>query len=540
MKQIRDPHSLFSKKLDLAHMVEMIKPVEDEEIKIALFDIDDNKSPGPDGFSSKFFKSMWDTVSKDFCAAVKEFFESGEMLKEINATVIALIPKKDTPCFVSDFRPISCCTVIYKCISKIMVGRIRNHLSSIVSENQSAFIPGKSIIDNILLSQELVKGYHRNRGYPRCALKVDIQKAYDTVNWDFLRSILGQFGFHPVMIRWIMKCVESSSFTLSINGEYHGYFEGKRGLRQGCPLSPYLFTLVMETFSLILNRKISQEPLFKYHWKCKQQKITHLCFADDLMLFCNGNKASVRIIKDALEEFAGIAGLQPNVSKSHIFFGNVRERTKLKILETLPFVEGKLPMRYLGIPLITNRLFVRDCKTLVDKVRKRLGDWKNKLLSYAGRLQLISAVLSSIPVYWASTMLIPMATVKEIEKLMRRFLWNCEDTSKGKAKVSWDSICKPLKFGGLGLRSLRKWNVAILSDRIWRILSQHNSLWAKWVNIHLLDGRSLWDNQKRFNLSWSWRNLLSIRPEVREAFVNFIGNGQITNFWFDNWHALAL
>ena len=233
----------------------------------------------------------------------------------------------------------------------------------------------------------------------RCALKVDIQKAYDTVSWEFLKNILFHFGFHPIMIVWIMKCVFSSSFMVSINGDFHGYFEGKRGLRQGCPLSPYLFTLVMETFNLLFQRKIQKENSFKYHWRCKDQKITHLCFADDLMIFCHGNIASVKVIKDSLNEFAGIAGLHPNLSKSNIFFGNVNPRTKKNILDTLQFVEGKLPMRYLGIPLITTRLFVNDCKKLVEKVKTRIADWKNKLLSYAGRLQLISSVLSSFPVY---------------------------------------------------------------------------------------------------------------------------------------------
>ena len=231
VEDIDKPFSLFSNKLDLVHALDMIREVTNEEIKAALFDIEDEKSPGPDGYSSKFFKAMWKIVGDDFCNAVKEFFQSGKILKEVNSTVIALIPKVKSPNKVSDFRPISCCSVIYKCISKILVGRIRDHLDSIVDDNQSAFIPGRSIIDNILLSQELVRGYHVKRGYPRCALKVDIQKAYDTVNWKFLRSILYQFGFHPIMVMWIMECVEKSSFMININGEFQGYFDGKRGLR---------------------------------------------------------------------------------------------------------------------------------------------------------------------------------------------------------------------------------------------------------------------------------------------------------------------
>ncbi|CAH1428815.1 unnamed protein product [Lactuca virosa] len=377
----------------------MVRDVSYEEIKIALFDIEDDKAPGPDGYSAKFFKVAWEIVGDDFRKAVKEFFCKKKILKEINATAIALVPKVQTPGKVSDYRPIACCNVVYKCISKIIVNRIRDLLGILVSDNQSAFIPGRSILDNILLSQELVRGYHIKRGYARCALKVDIQKAYDTVNWKFLQTILVNFGFHSSMISWIMNCVSTSSFMININGNFHGFFQGKRGLRQGCPLSPYLFTLVMEVFNLILKRCIRENEGFKYHWRCHAQNLTHLCFADDLMLFCHGNSRSIKIIKDAMDEFAGVAGLIPNLATSHIFFGNVREPLKKSILDILPFVEGKFPMKYLGIPLICTRLFKRDCKSLVEKVKLRVNNWKNKTLSYAGRLQLIRSVLASLPVY---------------------------------------------------------------------------------------------------------------------------------------------
>ncbi|CAH1434531.1 unnamed protein product [Lactuca virosa] len=503
-EEIVMPNSLFVKKLDLAQAVEMVQIVSNEEIKADLFDIDDDKAPGPDGYSAKIFKSMWSIIGEDF---VK--------------------------------RPISCCSVIYKCISKVIVGRIRKHLGSIVADNQSTFILGRSITDNILLSQELVRGYHRSCGYSRCVLKVDIQKAYDTVNWSFLQNILFHFGFHPTLIKWIMQCFSTPSYMISMNGTFHGFFEGKRGLRQGCPLSPYLFTLVMEDFNLIFQRRIKNEVLFKYHWRCKKLKLTHLCFADDLMIFCHGNKASVRVIKDSLDEFAKVAGLHPNFSKSHIFFGNVKANVKKSILDTLSFVEGKLPMRYLGIPLISTRLFVRDCKRLVDKVRCRISDWRNKFLSYAGRLQLISSVLCSFPVYWASCLLIPAETIKEIEKMMKNFLWNCDESKKGRAKVAWSTVCKPVDNGGLGLRNLRAWNKAILSRRIWMIVSNSESLWVKWININILKGRSFWDVEKNNDMSWSWRNLIRLRSKFRNHFVHKIGNGASTFMWYDDWHQLG-
>ncbi|GKF67544.1 putative RNA-directed DNA polymerase, eukaryota, reverse transcriptase zinc-binding domain protein, partial [Tanacetum coccineum] len=139
------------------------------------------------------------------------------------------------------------------------------YLYKLVSLNQSAFVPGRSISDNILLTQELMHNYHLDRGTPRCAFKVDIQKAYDTVDWSFLCDVLMGFGFHSKMIGWIMECVTSTSFSISINGYLHGFFKGKRGLRQGDPMSLYLFMLIMEVLTLMLYRRVKILNSFTYH-----------------------------------------------------------------------------------------------------------------------------------------------------------------------------------------------------------------------------------------------------------------------------------
>ncbi|GJS48187.1 RNA-directed DNA polymerase, eukaryota, reverse transcriptase zinc-binding domain protein [Tanacetum coccineum] len=263
----------------------MIGQVTDEEIKEAIFDIDCNKASGPNGYTSGFFKKAWNIVRKEVCLAIKDFFLNGKLLGEINATIIALVPKVEVPNKVSEFRPIACCNVIYKSISKILTNRIKTDLQKVVNINQSAFIPGRHIQDNILIAQELLKGYQRKKGAKRCALKIDIQKAYDTVSWDFLENIMIKFGFHPVMVNWIMTCVKTTKFSICVNGEAHGYFNGGRGLRQGDPISPYLFTLVMEVFSLILSKNIEKAKKFKFHYGCKDLQLSNMCFADDLLVY---------------------------------------------------------------------------------------------------------------------------------------------------------------------------------------------------------------------------------------------------------------
>ncbi|GKD53721.1 putative RNA-directed DNA polymerase, eukaryota, reverse transcriptase zinc-binding domain protein, partial [Tanacetum coccineum] len=160
----------------------------------------DNKAPGPDGYTAAFFKEAWEILATDVTKAIKEFFTNGVLLKELNHTILALIPKVTSPMKINDYRPISCCNILYICISRTISNRMKGSLADLVSLNQSAFVPRRRISDNILLTQELMHNYHLDRGTSRCAFKVDIQKAYDTVDWKFLHDVLIGFGFHPRMI----------------------------------------------------------------------------------------------------------------------------------------------------------------------------------------------------------------------------------------------------------------------------------------------------------------------------------------------------
>nr|GEX26635.1 hypothetical protein [Tanacetum cinerariifolium] len=170
------------------------------------------------------------------------------------------------------------------------------------------------------------------------------------------------------MVSRIMKCVTSTSYSIYVNGSLHGYFKGKRGLRQGDPISPYLFTLVMEVLTLMLQRKVHQTDQFTYHRYCSKIELVNLCFADDLFLFAYGDVGSASIIKEPLDEFKNASGLVPSLPKSMPYFCNVLNHVKLSILHILPFEEGKLLVKYLGVPLVSLRLMIRDCNELVDKV----------------------------------------------------------------------------------------------------------------------------------------------------------------------------
>ncbi|CAA0805658.1 DNAse I-like superfamily protein [Striga hermonthica] len=244
--------------------INLCEPISDMEIRTAMFSIDSDSSPGPDGFSSKFFKSSWHIVGPHIIQAVRNFFESGRIPFGVNATAITLIPKVPSSSQASEFRPISCCNVIYKCIDNVLCARLRPVLDKVVGPDQVNYIkPGRDITHNILLAQEMVQGYSRRHLSPRCAIKVDLRKAYDSISWDFLEEILRERGFPLCFCSCIMACITTTRFSLMVNGELTGFFEGKRGLRQGDPIAPYLFTLVMEYLSRALRiASLSSESRF--------------------------------------------------------------------------------------------------------------------------------------------------------------------------------------------------------------------------------------------------------------------------------------
>nr|GEY02021.1 hypothetical protein [Tanacetum cinerariifolium] len=327
---------IFLNTLEVGAALNMVRAVTAQEVKEAIFSMGNDKSPRPDSYTAAFFMEAWESIANDVIKAVQEFFRNGNLLKELIHTIISLILKVSTPTRTNDYRLISCCNVLFKVISKIISNRIKGSLN------------------------ELLHNSHLDRGMPRCAFKVDIQKAYDTIDWEFLRRDLVAFSFHHRMIAWIMECVTTTLFLICINGSLHGHFLGKHGLQQGNHLSPYLFTLIMEVLTLMLQRRVRNSDLFTYHCYCPKMDLINICFVDDLFLFAHGDVNLARIIMDMLHEFKLASRLTPSLPKSTAYFCNVLNHTKISILYVLPFEEGRLSVKYLGVPLVSSRLIFWD------------------------------------------------------------------------------------------------------------------------------------------------------------------------------------
>ncbi|KAL9224936.1 hypothetical protein vseg_000914 [Gypsophila vaccaria] len=280
----------------------LMAPVTGKEIKETLFNIPDIKSPGPYGYTSKFFKDGWTIIGGSVIKAVQDFFTHKKLLNQVNATNLVLLPKTERPKTVQQFRPIACCNVIYKVISKLLCTRLANILPSLIDLNQGAFVQGRHIQENILICQDLIRLYERPNSSPRCLFKIDLQKAYDTVSWKFVEQLLDHLSFPAEFKQMLMECITTPKFSLTLNGEMFGYFQGQRALKQGDPLSPLIFTLCMEYLTRTIKYAAMRYP-FHYHPMCKELKLANLMFADDVLLFCKGDVQSIMTLLRAYSTF---------------------------------------------------------------------------------------------------------------------------------------------------------------------------------------------------------------------------------------------
>lgn len=489
----------------------------DKEIKEAFFSIPGAKAPGPDGYNSTFFKMAWPIIGEEICTAVKDFFQHGKLLKQINSTKLTLIPKVQYPQSVSEFRPIACCNTLYKGITKLICARLKNVLPHIIAPNQAGFIQGRQIFHNISIVQDLVGVYNRKSTPPCCMLKVDIRKAYDSVDWDFLQEMLLALKFPRKFIGWVMACVTSTSFSLCINGSTYGYFQGKRGLRQGDPMSPLLFVICMEYLSRLLTYAGKQKG-YQFHHRCKNLALNHLVFADDLIIFCKGEYDSVMWNLRSLATFAATSGLSANAGKSAIYTCNMVEQVKNQVLQETKYKEEYLPFSYLGVKISAKKLSNDDCQFLIDKIAAKLRTWGVSTLSYAGRAQLVNSVLLNLHSYWASIFVLPKRVLDGVIAACRNFLWDGKTTSSKTPLIAWDLICRDKKMGGLGYKESHTWNIALLGKYIWSVATKADNLWVKWIDHVYLKGKDWKQYVPNSAVSWYWRQLTHIKDRFRSGF----------------------
>lgn len=223
-----------------------------------------------------------------------------------------------------------------------------------ISKSQSAFLPGRLLAENVLLATDLVNGYNSQVSSSRGMLKVDLRKAFDCVRWDFILASLRAVAIPESYINLIAECLSTASFSIAVNGTSGGFFTSTKGIRQGDPLSPYLFVLAMECLSRLLVSRFDA-GFIGYHPRTTNLKISHLMFADDVMVFFDGTSNSLHGISECLDDFASWSGLHMNTTKTELFSAGV-DQIESQAIISYGFPPGKLPIRYLGLPLMSRKL----------------------------------------------------------------------------------------------------------------------------------------------------------------------------------------
>ncbi|KAG7588723.1 Zinc finger CCHC-type superfamily [Arabidopsis suecica] len=510
----------------------------DEEITQSIFSMPKNKAPGPDGFPVEFFWEAWTVVRESTLDAVKEFFRTGHLLKKFNTTSITLIPKDPGADQLSQFRPVACCNTIYKVITRLISKRLKLFISQAVQGNQVGFIKGRLLCENVLLASELVENFHVEGEVTRGCLQIDLTKAYDNVSWEFLINILLALDLPHTFINWIRVCISTPSYSVAFNGELIGFFQGKKGIRQGDPMSSHLFVLVMDILAKSLDLG-AIEGRFSLHPKCSAPLITHLSFADDVLIFFDGSDSSLEGILEILEEFRHGSGLGINKLKTSLLLdGGDFHRTR-DLSTRLGLTHGDLPVRYLGVPLMAQKMRRQDYQPLIDKINLKFTSWTARHLSFAGRLQLLKSVIYSTINFWTSIFLLPNQCLLKLEQMCNAFLWKGALNSARGAKISWETVCTAKECGGLGLRSLAAWNKVLALKLIWLLFSAAGSLWVSWVRINLIRNRNFWNLNPSTSGSWIWRSLCKLRPLARPFLVCDVGSGITASFWHDNWTGMG-
>ncbi|CAM8999722.1 unnamed protein product [Rhodiola kirilowii] len=496
---------------------QLTAPFTEGEVRRALFQMHPTKAPGLDGFSALFYQSNWNIVGSDITKEVLNCLNNEILDCEMNETLIVLIPKVKEVEKVEDLRPISLCKVVMKIITKVLANRLKEILPSIISQSQSAFIKGKLITDNILVSHEVshfIKGAHKQKvGF--MSIKLDMSKAYDRIEWHFLEKMMASMGFAEKWINKIMLCIRTISYRVRINDNISEVIRPGRGLRQGDPISPYLFLICAEWLTYTLN-KYQEMGLIKGIRICRGAPvITHLMFADDCLLFVKASKDSLSWISSILKRYESVSGQKVNLLKSEVVCSKtVPETLREAITERMGMKIVDAHSNYLGLPNVFGNRMTSLFRNIEEKVLKKIGDWKHKMLSSAGREVLIKSVLQAIPIYAMSCFKIPVLLCKKIVGDVLNFWWN----NKKRRGIHWvraDELLKDKEEGGLGFRKMELMNLALLAKQGWRLLTEPDLLVSRLFKAKYYPNSEVYNATIGRRPSYAWRGIMEAMEIIK-------------------------
>ncbi|CAJ2645411.1 unnamed protein product [Trifolium pratense] len=465
--------------LDENEIDALAAPITNDEVKNALFEMSPWKAPGPDGFPAGFYQKSWNIVGDTMCNFVRRVWDFPSEIGMVNKTDICLIPKVPHPEVVTQFRPISLCNTNYKIVSKVLVERLKTCIPLLISPYQTGFVPGRNIHENIVVAKEMIHTMNRMRGNKGVfAIKVDLSKAYDKLSWNFIWRVLNEIKLPDKMLsHLIMHSVDV--------GEWRGIKAGRSG------------------------------PM-----------VSHLMFADDLLLFGEASEKQMRCVMNILNKFCLMSGQEVSQEKTSILFSkNVNSGMRDKLLHLSGFREAYDLDKYLGVPLIGRAPKKADYQYLIDQVSNKLVKWKARQLSFAGRVTLAKSVLEAVPTYPMMTSRIPQSYLDEIQKIQRNFIWGDTENVRRYHAVRWSVVTMPKDMGGLGLRRLDAMNKACLLKLGWKLNNGSTDFWCEVLRGKYGSNSLTIEMNTRSSDSNLWKSLINLRLFLLNNTFWNIGEG---------------
>ncbi|WVZ96489.1 hypothetical protein U9M48_042121 [Paspalum notatum var. saurae] len=482
-----------------------------------MFQMKHNTAPGPDGgtdgFPPEFYQVFWSVIKEDLMALFADFHRGTLPLHSLNFGTIILLPKSSDARQIQQYRPICLLNVSFKIFTKVGTNRVVNIAQRTIKPSQPAFLPGRNIMEGVVIVHETIHELH-SRKKDGVMIKLDFEKAYDKVNWDFLQQTLRMKGFNPLWCKWVESFVQGGNVGIKVNDQLGNYFQTKKGLRQGDPMSSILFNIVVDMLAILVARAKEDGQIKGVVPHLVDDGLSILQYADDTIIFMDHDIEQGKNMKLLLCVFEQLSGLKINFHKSKIFcFGKAKD-CKIQYYQLFGCKIGTYPFCYLGIPMHFRKLNNKDWKHIEDRFEKKLRGWKGKLLSVGGRLVLINPVLSSLP--------------------LSRFYWQNDEHKKKYRLLKWTTLCQPKDMGGLGIQNLDIQSKCLLSKWLFKLLNE-DGLWQNLLRNKYRTNKTLSQVTKKAGDSHFWMGLMGIKDQFLDLGSFKQNSGTQIRFWEDVW-----
>ena len=428
------------------------------------------RSPGTDGLPAEFYKVFWNDVSTYLLASLNSSFSKGHLSISQRRGLITLIPKKNKPQqYLKNWRLISLLSCDYKIAAKAVATRMKRVLPDIINNDQTGFLKGRSIGENIRLLNSVIS-YAEQQNIPGMLLFIDFEKAFDTLEWKFLEKTLRFYNFGDSLITWIKLLYTDISSSIQNNGWSSEFFQLNRGVRQGCPLSPYLFILCVEILGNAIRNSDQIKGICVLDSECKIRQ-----YADDTTLILDGSEKSMQQSFSLLDSFASISGLRINYEKTEaLWIGTMRfQRRKIAAYQNISWPSHKVKALGVWLSTIKEEATTLNYEEKKETISKTIENWQFRRLTLLGKIVVIKSLLASQLVYIMSPLPTSSEHLKDINNLLYQFLWDGK-----RDKIKRAEMINDYATGGLKMLDIQTFNRALKAKWIQKYLDSSNK--GKW------------------------------------------------------------